>query len=54
MGIAAFRLGLFLESNQVLMEVCQSPKVKESLAQGSNYSRQQEKTLDEEIEEKKR
>jgi len=54
MGIAAFRLGYFVEANQALMEVCQSPKVKESLAQGSSFNRQQEKTQDEEMEEKKR
>jgi translation initiation factor 3 subunit C len=38
----------------VLAEVSQNPKLRESLAQGSAYSRQQEKTLEEEIEEKKR
>jgi len=37
-GLSAFRLGLFDECNQVLVDVCQSPKLKESLAQGtSNY-----------------
>jgi translation initiation factor 3 subunit C len=54
-GLAAFRLGMFEECNSILVDVCQSPKLKESLAQGSsNFSRQQEKTLEEEIEEKKR
>lgn len=54
-GLSAFRLGLFNECNQVLVDVCQSPKLKESLAQGtSNYRTAQEKTLEEEIEEKKR
>jgi len=54
-GLAAYRLGLFEECNSVLSEICQNPKLKESLAQGqSNYSRLQEKTLEEEIEEKKR
>jgi len=53
--MAAFRLGNFEECNAILVDVCQSPKLKESLAQGvSNYSRQQEKTLEEEVEEKKR
>lgn len=32
MGLAAFRLGLFDESNQVLQEVAQNPRLKESLA----------------------
>lgn len=54
-GLCAFRLGLFDECNQILVDVCQSPKLKESLSQGaSNFARQQEKTLEEEIEEKKR
>jgi translation initiation factor 3 subunit C len=54
-GLSAFRLGLFDDCNQILIDVCQSPKLKESLAQGtSNFARQQEKTLEEEIEEKKR
>lgn len=54
-GLAAFRLGLFEECNQLLLNICQSPNLKESLAQGvSNYLRQQEKTLEEEVEEKKR
>jgi len=38
----------------VLAEVAQNPKLRESLAQGSGYSRLQEKSLEEEIEEKKR
>ena len=54
-GLSAFRLGLFNECNQVLVDVCQSPKLKESLAQGtSNFRQQQEKTREEEDEEKKR
>jgi len=54
-GLAAFRLGMFEESNNVLISICQSPNLKESLAQGvSNYLRQQDKTLEEEVEEKKR
>mmetsp|Transcript_30561 Transcript_30561/g.46857 ORF Transcript_30561/g.46857 Transcript_30561/m.46857 type:complete len:903 (+) Transcript_30561:26-2734(+) len=54
-GLAAFRLGLFDECNSLLVDVCQSPKLKESLAQGvSNYSKQLEKSLEDEIEEKKR
>jgi len=35
-GLAAFRLGLFDECDQVLIEVSQSPKLKESLAQGTS------------------
>ena len=31
-GLSAFRLGLFDECNQILVDVCQSPKLKESLA----------------------
>jgi len=34
--------------------VCQTPKLKESLAQGVSNMRQQEKTREEENEEKKR
>ena len=50
-GLCAFRLGLFEECNNILVDVCQSPKLKESLAQGtSNFSRQQEKTIEEENE----
>jgi len=38
-GLAAFRLGLFDEANSILIDVCQSPKWKDCLAQGlnSNY-----------------
>jgi hypothetical protein len=54
-GLSAFRLGLFEESNQVLSEVAQNARIRETLAQGqSTHTRQQEKTLEEEIEEKKR
>ena len=54
-GLSAFRLGLFDESNGILIEVCQSPKLAELLAQGTSQSyKQQEKTLEEEIEDKKR
>ena len=53
--MAAFRLGHFDECNKLLNEVTQSPKLKESLAQGiSSHSRQAEKTAEEEMEEKKR
>jgi len=31
-GLSAFRLGLFDECNEILIEVSQSPKLKESLA----------------------
>lgn len=55
MGLAAFRLGLFDESNQVLQDVAQNPRLRESLAQGAGaFTRQMEKTLEEELEEKKR
>ena len=54
-GLSAFRLGHFDECNSSLCDVAQNPKLRESLAQGqSNYSRLQEKTLEEELEEKKR
>lgn len=55
-GLCAFRTGLFAECNQVLGDIYTSPKIKESLAQGSSgfYRQQQEKTLEEEIEEKRR
>lgn len=54
-GLSAFRLGLFEESNQVLAEVAQNSRIKETLAQGqSAFARQQEKSLEEEMEEKKR
>lgn len=35
-GMAAFRLGLFEECNRTLNEVCQSMKLRESLAQGQS------------------
>jgi len=54
-GLSAFRSGLFDECFKVLEHVCQSPKLKESLAQGmSSHTKNQEKTLEEELEEKKR
>jgi len=54
-GLSAFRTGLFDECFKVLEHVCQSPKLKESLAQGmSSHTKNQEKTLEEELEEKKR
>ena len=40
-GLCAFRIGLFSESNQILGDIYQSPKIKESLAQGSSNYRQQ-------------
>lgn len=52
-GLAAFRIGKFDECNSILNEVFQSPKLKECLAQGVS-SHKTEKTLEEEIEEKKR
>ena len=53
-GFAAFRLGLFDESNAILMETAQNGKLKECLAQGSAFSRNAEKSIEDEIEEKKR
>ena len=54
-GLAAFRLGLFDECNDILIEVSQSPKLKESLAQGvSSHQKQADKSLEDELEEKKR
>jgi len=53
-GLSAFRLGQFDLANEILTEVCQTPKLKESLAQGVSNMRQQEKTREEENEEKKR
>lgn len=54
-GLSAFRLGNFSESNSILIDVCHSPKWKECLAQGiSLYSKNQDKTVEEDIEEKKR
>ena len=54
-ALAAFRMGLFEECNNLLQNIFSSPNLKESLAQGvSNYLRQQEKSLEEEAEEKKR
>jgi len=53
-GLSAFRLGMFEECNQTLQDIAQNPKLKETLAQGSSSRLQQEKTLEEEIEEKKR
>lgn len=55
-GMAAFRLGLFDESNQVLCDVAQTPRLREILGQGTwtSYNRNAEKTLEEELEEKKR
>jgi translation initiation factor 3 subunit C len=53
-GFAAFRLGFFDEANSILLEFAQSLRLKESLAQGSSYNRNIEKTIEDEIEEKKR
>ena len=54
-GLAAFRLGLFDDCNAVLNDASQQPKLKESLAQGfSSHNKQAERSLEDEIEEKKR
>lgn len=54
-GLAAFRLGLFDDCNALLNDASQSPKLKESLAQGfSSQHKQAERSLEDELEEKKR
>lgn len=50
--MAAFRLGMIEDSHEILVEICQSAKLREALAQG--ISRGIDKTLDLEKEELKR
>lgn len=50
--MACFRLGMIEQSHEVLVEIFQSPRFRELLAQGVN--RHYEKTAEQEIEEKRR
>ena len=50
--MAAFRLGDINQSHEILVEIYQNSRYKELLAQG--FSRQQDKTQEFEIEEKRR
>lgn len=51
-GMSAFRLGLIEESHDILVEICQTAKLREILAQG--VSRMPDKTIEVEREEQKR
>ncbi len=50
--MACFRLGMIEQSHEVLVEIFQSPRFRELLAQGVN--RHYEKTAEQEVEEKRR
>jgi len=54
MGLCAFRLGKIQEAHNCLMDVCQHSKAKELLAQQLSYNKNQERTPDQEREEKRR
>lgn len=54
LGFCAFRQGHFDDANTILAEVAQNTKIRESLAQGVTYTRNQDKSVEDEMEEKKR
>lgn len=54
MGLCAFRLGKIQEAHNCLMDVCQYNKVRELLAQGLSYSKNMERTAEQERAERQR
>jgi len=54
MGLCAFRLGKIQESHNCLMDICQYNKVRELLAQGLSYSKNMERTPEQERAERQR
>jgi len=54
MGLCAFRLGKITEAHNCLMDVCQYNKVRELLAQGLSYSKNMERTPEQERAERQR
>merc|ERR1719515_437751 len=54
MGLCAFRLGKIQEAHNFLMDVCMHNKARELLAQGLSYSKNMDRTPDQERAEKMR